>query len=298
MENNNVKVTSLRLNEEDVAKFKQFALDNNINQQQAFSSLIGMLELENAKNTLSDRAKEIEVFKDTVNKLIGFYVNSLEVNVTTEERIREDLQKELKTKDNIILNLQSQLSDEKEEVKLKNKEISNLTSKIAIYDEKLLKINKQLEDKEKQIDLLNKNNTIIQEQLSELKDYKKENKEFANYINELQDNIKELNKENIHLKNDNEILKNKIISNEEVLNFYKEQINELKDTIRDLSNSIITKEVEYKEKIKILEDEKTKEINSIKSINESNISTLEAKLMLELSKKDLEIEKLKGKLEK
>ncbi len=295
---NNVKVTSLRLNEEDVAKFKQFALDNNINQQQAFSSLIGMLELENAKNTLSDRAKEIDVFKDTVNKLIGFYVNSLEVNATTEERIREDLQKELKTKDNVILNLQSQLSNEKEEVKLKNKEISNLTSKIAIYDEKILKINKQFEDKEKQIDLLNKNNNIIQEQLSEFNEYKKKNKEFTSSITELQNNIKDLNKENISLKNDNEVLKNKIISNEEILNFYKEQIKELKDTIKDLNNSILAKEIDYKEKIKILEDEKAKEITSIKSVNESNISALEAKLMLELSKKDLEIEKLKGKLEK
>lgn len=298
MESNSVKVTSLRLNEEDVAKFKQFALDNNINQQQAFSSLIGMLELENAKNTLSDRAKEIEVFKDTVNKLIGFYVNSLELNATTEERIREDLQKELKTKDNVIVNLQSQLSNEKEELKLKNKEISNLNSKIAIYDEKILKINKQFEDKEKQIDLLNKNNNIIQEQLSELKEYKKENKEFVAYINELQDNIKEINKENISLKNDNEVLKNKIISNEEVLNFYKEQIKELKGNIKDLSNSLISKEVDYKEQIKNLEDEKNKQITSIKSVNESNINALEAKLMLELSKKDLEIEKLKGKLEK
>ena len=38
------KVTSMRLNEEDLEQFKAFAKDNGLNQQQAFNSLIALAD--------------------------------------------------------------------------------------------------------------------------------------------------------------------------------------------------------------------------------------------------------------
>lgn len=57
------KVTSMRLNEEDLEQFKAFAKDNGLNQQQAFNSLIALAELEKAKDVLGDRAKSIDTFR-------------------------------------------------------------------------------------------------------------------------------------------------------------------------------------------------------------------------------------------
>ena len=103
MADNDIKVTSMRLNSEDIEKFKEFASNNDFNQQQAFNALIALAKLEKAKTTLGDRSKRIEVFRDTVTKLMNFYINALEENATTEDRIREELQKELRTKDKILI---------------------------------------------------------------------------------------------------------------------------------------------------------------------------------------------------
>ena len=82
-------ITSMRLSEGDVEKFKKFADQNGFTQQQAFNSLIAMAELEKAKVTLSDRGKEIDTFRDLSTKLVNMFINSLEMNVTAEDTIRE-----------------------------------------------------------------------------------------------------------------------------------------------------------------------------------------------------------------
>ena len=109
-----IKPVSFRIDEEDQAKFKEFATESGFSHADAFANLVGMLELEKAKNTLGDRAKAIDSFKETVTKLVNFYLNALEENVTTEDRIRGELSKEIKVKEDTILNLMDQLKEIKD----------------------------------------------------------------------------------------------------------------------------------------------------------------------------------------
>ena len=53
------KVTSMRLNEEDLEQFKEFAKENGLSQQQAFNSLIALAELEKAKDN-AEKIAEIQ----------------------------------------------------------------------------------------------------------------------------------------------------------------------------------------------------------------------------------------------
>ena len=106
-----IKATSFRVSEEDIAKFKEFAEENGYNQAEAFKSIIQTMEMAKAKGMIKDRAKEIEVFQNTINNLMSMFLNSLNVNQTSEERIREELSQELQTKDNTIGNLYEQLQD-------------------------------------------------------------------------------------------------------------------------------------------------------------------------------------------
>ena len=78
----------------------------DLTQAETFQAIINSFEMAKAKNLITDRAKEIEVFQSTVNNLTSMFISSLAINQTSEERIRESLSAELNTKDKLISNLQ------------------------------------------------------------------------------------------------------------------------------------------------------------------------------------------------
>ncbi|MDY3828578.1 MAG: hypothetical protein SOZ71_07330 [Clostridium sp.] len=162
MEDNKTKVSTLRVNLNDEEAFKQYLKDNGYTQAEGFKNLVALMELDNAKKQLNDRAKEIDTFKDTVNKLINLFINSLEVNQVAEERIREELNKELVTKDKTISSLQEQLNKQSEELK-KLKSID--TKSLKESNQKLKNEVAQLKDK-----LTNANDMLVfyKEQVAEL----------------------------------------------------------------------------------------------------------------------------------
>ena len=160
-ENIKTKTLTLRINAGDEESFRQYLKDNGYTQAEGFKNLVALMELDNAKEQLSDRAKEIDTFRDTVNKLIGFYINSLEVNQIAEEKIREEVKKELSSKDNIISNLQEQLQEQKEkaeEIRAEGKEISQKNEYLSSEIEKLLE---DVKGKEKENETLSSNNQML-----------------------------------------------------------------------------------------------------------------------------------------
>lgn len=280
------KVTSMRLNEEDLEQFKAFAKDNGLNQQQAFNSLIALAELEKAKDVVGDRAKSIDTFRDTINRAIGMYVNALEENTTAEQTIREELHKELQTKDNTISNLYEQLQEVKadnETLKSNNKEID---SKLKECMNALVDKSKECINFESQVNKLNSNNDLLQEQLQEYKEYKNNYKKLENDLEQLKKDIVRKDVVIQGFTTDNQQLKDKINNDSEMIDFYKSNNAELKDNIKDL-------EVKYEKQIESLKLENEKALQEqLKVTNEQ----LNSKHDVELSKKDLEIEKLKNEI--
>ena len=114
---NEIKATSFRLNDEDIKKFREIADENGLNQAEMFKSVLNSFEMAKAKGLISDRSKEIETFQETINGLVGMFINSLSINQTSEERIKETLSLELNTKDKTITDLQEQKEDLKEKFK-------------------------------------------------------------------------------------------------------------------------------------------------------------------------------------
>lgn len=235
MEDNKTKVSTLRVNLNDEEAFKQYLKDNGYTQAEGFKNLVALMELDNAKKQLNDRAKEIDTFRDTVNKLINFYVNSLEVNQVAEERIREDLNKELVTKDKTISSLQEQL----------NKQIETI-DKLKITDEEISKVNRNLvSDKEKalkEIETLTSNNKTLQEQIMTLNAIITEYKSLKDLNISLETDNKELKETNQNLNIELKQLNDKIINANDMLVFYKEQVAELNEQVKMLMNKCVNNE--------------------------------------------------------
>ena len=216
--NENKKIrASMRLSEEDVEKFKKFAEENGFTQQQAFNSLIAMAELEKAKVTLSDRGKEIDTFRDLSTKLVNMFFNSLEMKVTAEDTIREELSKELKSKDESIIFMSEQIENYKQgcnDLSQKNKDI---TSKLNGLNDTIRKLNNDLNNNEKQINTLNSNNAMLQEQLQDFKQYKESYKSQQTEIRELTSKLNAMESEKLSMKNSNELLNNMLEANKDLL---------------------------------------------------------------------------------
>lgn len=290
----NIKPATFRLNEDDINKFKEFAKQNNLTQEEAFTSLLNALELNNAKATLGNRSKSIEVFQTTVNSLVKFYINSLEENAVAEDRIRDELSKELKTKDNTIDTMFEELQTLKIDKSEKQNMLNQQSSELDIAKKQILdwidkndKLNKDIEDKQKSIDVLTRNNINQMQQLEEYKDLKSDNELLLKQIEKLKS-------QNISLENMKTQLESKIENSEDMISFYKENISELKKNIEQYKSDI--KELEVKHD-KYIEETKTGYELSLKKEIELIKDQLYNKYSFDLTKKDLVINKLKSQLE-
>lgn len=296
-----IKATSFRINEDDLAKFKEFADKEGYNQAEAFKSILNTVEMATAKNLIKDRAKEVETFQDTINRLMGYYLNSLEVNQNSEERIREELQKELTTKDNTISNLQEQLDKFKidnNNLKDTSKEISN---KNNILQDQLDKSIKENEDKINSLEIANRNNTNLQDQLAEYKEFKNENVTIKKQLEHLQEALTEKSNTISTLINNIKQLEDKTKTDTDMINFYKEQLDANKEEKRDLSKSLVEKEKSHKEEINVLGEKSKIDILELKETHKiaiaEKIEQLNSKHELELGKKDFESTQLRNELE-
>lgn len=318
-----VKPVSFRISEDDQEKFKQFASENGLNQAEAFKNLINTWEMAQAKNQIGDRAKEIETFQDTVNNLMGMFINSLAINKTSEERIREQLALELNTKDLTIQDLQTE----------RNKFKENLKS-IEEINKELVSNNKNLSDEvkkaQKELDVKIETDKNQQEQISTLNSIVTEYKGYKEINKKLDSENKKLLSE-ISIK-DNTVkqLQGELKNNADMISFYKEQLDSSKEEIKSLNKSIsdkentykvYTKELEDKHKeeekaykiyTKELEDKHKEEVAEVKALYKNTLDSktkdcqeqlkkieleFKEKLDLEMQKKQLEMDKLINELE-
>ena len=289
-----IKATSFRVNEEDIAKFKEFTEKEGYNQAEAFKFIMQTVEMAKAKNMISDRAKEIETFQDTINNLMSMFLNSLNVNKSSEERIREELSREINLKDTTITTMLEQLEEVKAEnnnLKDTNKENNN---NIKELQDQLKKATIDITDKQKNIDKLNSSNDLLQETLKEYRQYKDNYKILEKELEQLkQENIKKDNTIS-NLENSNKQLEDKLKNDVDMINFYKDNNLELKNNIKDYKAEIKALEEAYKEEIGNIKSENQKELEKQLVVLEEQFNN---KLSIELSKKELEIQKLNNTLD-
>lgn len=300
-----IKPVSFRILEEDQEKFKQFASESGFNQAEAFKSLINTWEMAQAKTQVGDRAKEIGTFQETINNLMGMFINSLAINQTSEERIREDLSLELNTKDLTIQDLQTERNKLKENFKSIDETNKELISNNKALGDEVKKIQKEL-------DIKIETDKNQQEQISTLNGIVTEYKGYKEINNKLDSENKRLLSEIAIKDNTVKQLEGELKNNADMISFYKEQLDNSKEETKSLNKSISDKENSYKADIKALEDKHKEDIAEVKALYKSTLESkvkeyqeqlkkseleFKEKLDFELQKKQLEMDKLKNELD-
>lgn len=276
-----IKATSFRIIEEDILKFREIAEEQGLNQAEMFNSLMNSFEMAKAKGQIKDRSKEIEVFQDTINNLVSMFLNSLTINQTSEERIRETLSLELNTKDKTIADLQEYKENTKDAAKENIEKIKELNKVVNDLSKSLEKTTKELEQK----------NIIVdnqQEQINTLNSIVTEYKLYKDLNKELEKTNIELNIKVTDVLHSNADLEDKIVNTESMKEFYKNEVDNLKNDIKELSNEIKELDKSNKEDIKVLDKGYKEEIKGRDKTHKEELKAIEMAHKEELKTIDLE----------
>ncbi len=239
-----LKVRSLRIDENTFEKFKNIAVQEFGNQGQCLSALVNLYETEKSKGLLSDRKTEIESFQLHINKLNELFLSSLSINQDTEERVKSHFEKLLQSKDSIIADLQERLKTALASATESSENLNALKNHLKEKDERI----KKLENDSEKAELL----------------YAANIEEKNVLCRALEDSCNEKSSSILSLKNEIEILaekleKFKVFESEN--NKLREEIEKSKSIISNLENNVSTikKHNQYELEKVILNMEKEKQ---------------------------------------
>lgn len=250
-----LKQANFRINTETADAFRAFCKEHGMDQAQGFDHIMQIVELDKAKAANPNRLTEIEEFERLAKSLIAAYLNSLEIASTTEERVQEQFQTNLKNKDELIIKLQEDLKIKSEcltKAEEEKKEAEEIAKKAEIElleaKEREAAANKSIKDKESI-------NAMLQSKLTEAES------KIANY-----DELKQL---------------------ASTLQF---ELDTAKQTIQD--NKKEAELTQFKEISKIKEETRMKIASIEKSIAEEKFE-MEKQVMVAKAEKDTTIAKIK-----
>lgn len=197
-----IKQANFRLDTDTTKAFRDFCDQQGFNQAEGFNYLLKTLELDQAKNQLSERQTEIKQFEQSIKTLQTLYLSSLELNANAEVRVKEQFSTDLIRKDKTIDELREKISfieNQKETAELAAKEALSLK---AAAEEKQKNAEEKLEAAQKNASDTERLNIMLSAQLAEaeekLNNYnmlEKSEQENATVIQKLNQTIEVLKKD-------------------------------------------------------------------------------------------------------
>ena len=271
--------TSFRLSDEVVSKFKEFANESGFNQSDALAALLNVAELNSAKSMITDRAREIEGFQVKVNDLVGMFTNSLLLNQTSEQRIREELADEIIKKELVNTNLISQIAELKDKVESAKQIEDRLIVESKIKEDEL---SATMKETERAVSEANKLSKVLEDYQSQLADQKAEIMELRKLeetnnriVVEIAEAQKRLNEETRTIK----ALEGELKNAHNQIEFFR---NELAAAKEEYKAEIQNIRAQHKSELIIAKEDARKEAAEIKAESKSAMEEQQAKYQSEI----------------
>ena len=244
--NDEMKVRSFRISDSVAEKFKAFCSEFD-NQNAALDSLIATYEMQNAKSVLMDRKTEIADLDTHIQAIQSAFLRSLELNENAEQRVRTEFNSLLSSKDETIIQLQTE----------KAKALEQVEQYKSSYDKVVQDTNKQLKVMQEKV---SENSQSLQNE-KERADTEQKAREQAETISAmLSDQVKELQGQLAQLKAQNAELSNRA--------------EQAETTSSKLSDELMKLKSAYSEVQRILTDEqasRTKELAAAEKERETAV---------------------------
>ena len=140
-----LKTRSFRVSEEVSTKLKELC-ENFDNQNSALSALLNAYEVQNARAVLTDRQTDIADYDTHIQAIQSAFLRSLELNENAEKRIKTEFINLLNSKDQTIVQLQTEKAQADEQVEKYKSAYGNL---ITSTEEKIKTMQTQVSESEK-----------------------------------------------------------------------------------------------------------------------------------------------------
>lgn len=193
-----IKQANFRISVENADRFRAFCEQEGLNQAQGFDHLMQVLELDKAKTVIPSRAMEIEEFERHMKALLSAFLNSIEIADNTEERLKEQMQSQLDSKDQTIIGLQKELETKSNELKELEFAVEGLQERMEMVQKSAREIShsekklmESLKDKEEINNMLVSKLNVAEKKLSDYEALKQSERKLKEELREVQEKIKE-----------------------------------------------------------------------------------------------------------
>ena len=222
--NDEMKVRSFRISDSVAEKFKAFCSEFD-NQNAALDSLIATYEMQNAKSVLMDRKTEIADLDTHIQAIQSAFLMSLELNENAEQRVRTEFNSLLSSKDETIIQLQTE----------KAKALEQVEQYKSSYDKVVQDTNKQLKVMQEKV---SENSQSLQNE-KERADTEQKAREQAETISAmLSDQVKELQGQLAQLKAQNAELSNRAEQAETTSSKLSDELMKLKSAYSEVQRAL------------------------------------------------------------
>lgn len=162
-----VKQTNFRIDSETADAFRKFCDEHGLNQAQGFDHIMQIVEMDNAKVTLPERATDIESFEMHVKALTEAYLYNLAITSETEARVKEQFKTALEQRDQTIRDMQQKAAEMKTELDAAKDAVSYAESHAAMSKQETERFKKDAEAAQKLADEKDRTNGMLTSKLTE-----------------------------------------------------------------------------------------------------------------------------------
>lgn len=309
-----LKTRSLRLSDETVERLKAMAKEISGNNEDVLVQLFQTFEMEQGKEILPDRSKEIADFESYIGMIRKMYIHSLEDYSNLEEKVLLKYEDKLQSKDITISDLQRKVTElqqikenatqtakqKTEESAFLQKEFQELQTSA---EDKICRLENNLKDKEGLIEELRDGKHTANEQIAVLSKELSDAKKLLEEVDTLkQGKIAAENKLSDANKQITELEKQLERSEEEhkaAIEIEKEKVSVAQERYQNEAKNAIEKATMEKEKALLEQEKKFKiEKDALETAYKEQIADLEQKYKAEVEKYQNKCEQLLDKLEK
>ena len=276
-----MKTRSIRATDEAFNALKEMAESGEFaNQGEAFTALIRLWESEQAKQLIPGRETEIEDFRMHINSLGDIYLKSLQLNVDTEARIRDEYSARMQGQDLTIANLHEQLqtgqdlvSDYQNQLAAKKAEMEQMTDNSIRVTKELEAVKTSLADKIEEQKALNaairRLTQADEEKAAEISTMK----EKVAHIADLEQKVIDLTTANREQAAELE----KLRKDKAAMDVTQAEANNLRKQVGELTSHIHDAEMEHRNALEALRIEKDKAVLAEQQEKQERYGTLQDK---------------------
>ena len=240
--NDEMKVRSFRISDSVAEKFKAFCSEFD-NQNAALDSLIATYEMQNAKSVLMDRKTEIADLDTHIQAIQSAFLMSLELNENAEQRVRTEFNSLLSSKDETIIQLQTE----------KAKALEQVEQYKSSYDKVVQDTNKQLKVMQEKV---SENSQSLQNE-KERADTEQKAREQAETISAmLSDQVKELQGQLAQLKAQNAELSKRAEQAETTSSKLDDELIKLKSAYSEVQRTLTDEQASRTKELAAAEKER------------------------------------------